>query len=476
MSHNLLPLSVIVLVPCLPMILPLSMLSLPTLVFCVSYLHYARPNAQVVHQRDFDDWTETFIRDAHSHRLLSNVGGCTERRNVFFLKIAKAGSTTVQQLLLRFGLVRDLSFMLFVNKWSYPSPTFSQFLLPEPNRSTGFDGRYNILCEHTVFNEPEVKRLMPSDTFYVAIFRHPLTHIKSYINYVNMYKKLNISSSKHFLSELLRDPVRHDKKNSTRNKMATFFGLPRGVNDQAAGDALIRLIDEKFDLVLIMERIDESLVLMKRRLCWSTKDILYLPLRVENYKGKTNGKEENKEHLIVRHRKWSTIDYAMYDHFERKLQAQIVVEKNLDDEVTTFRQVRNRTVNFCSGLRDLLCKKPHNTRILLRVQDYLNSTIQFDRTPYDEPFSVTGLDCFLMMLHNDIYRRALTVKQLPEVCDLVASKPDRFRRKPDQKIMPHEIGRDGTLPFTIYSSFCRDIFAYTLPRFLVTGSPLITWQ
>ena len=291
-----------------------------TVVFCVSYLHYARPNAQVVHQRDFENWTETFIRDADSHRLLSNDGGCTERRNVFFLKIAKAGSTTVQQLLLRFGLVRDLSFMLFVNKWSYPSPTFSQFLLPEPNRSTGFDGRYNILCEHTVFNEPEVKRLMPSDTFYVAILRHPLTHIKSYINYVNMYKKLNISSSKYFLSELLRDPVRHDKNNSTRNKMATFFGLPRGVNDQAAGDALIRLIDEKFDLVLIMERIDESLVLMKRRLCWSTKDILYLPLRVENYKGKTNGKEENKEHLIVRHRKWSTIDYAMYDHFERKLQ------------------------------------------------------------------------------------------------------------------------------------------------------------
>ena len=167
--------------------------------------------------------------------------------------------------------------MLFVNKWSYPSPSFSHFFLPEPSRSTGFDGRYNILCEHTMFNEPEVKRLMPSDKFYVGNLRDPLTHIKSYINYSNMYRKLNISSSKHFFAELLRDPVGHDKTNVTRNKMAKFFGLPRGVNDPAAGEAIIRLIDEKFNLVLIMEHIDESLVLMKRNLCWSTKNISGAP-------------------------------------------------------------------------------------------------------------------------------------------------------------------------------------------------------
>ncbi|KAI0242111.1 hypothetical protein LSAT2_014850 [Lamellibrachia satsuma] len=255
---------------------------------------------------------------------------------------------------------------------------------------------------------------------------------------------------------------------ASRNKMA--------VSDPAAGDALIRLVDEKFDLVLIMEHIDESLVLMKRRLCWTLKDILYLPLLVEKYEGKANGKEEDQEQLIARHRDWSPIDYAIYDHFARKLQTQIAFENNLDDEVEMFRQARNRTTNFCRGLRDLLYEKPHNKRRLLRVQEYLNSTIQFDRTPYNEPFSVTGLDCFLMMIHNDIYRKALTVKQLPEVCELVASQPNRFKRKAEQEIMPHEIGRDGTLPFAIPPSFCRDIFAYTFPRFLVKGYPSITWR
>lgn len=157
-------------------------------------------------------------------------------------------------------------------------------------------------------------------------------------------------------------------------------------------------------------------------------------------------------------------------------QAQMSVEENLEAEVETFRQVRHRAVNFCKGLRYLLLRHPHNIKRQLHLQTYLNLVIQFDRTPFDEPFSLTGLDCLLMMLHNDVYRKALTVKQLPEICDLVASQPDRFRSKNDQTISPSDIGRNGTLPFDINVQFCRDIFAFSLPRFVVKGSPSIMWK
>ena len=274
--------------------------------------------------------------EARMPDALSSDGQCKERRNIFFLKIAKSGSTTVQQLLLRFGMVRDLSFALFVNKWAYPSPTFSEFLLPAPNRSTGFDCQYNIICEHTVYNETELKQWMPTDTFYLANIRHPLTHVKSVINYNKLYTKLNISSSDHFLAELLSDPRRHDKMNTTRNISARFFGLNRRVSDKASGDALIQHIDRKFGMVLIMERIDESLVLLKRRLCWSTKDILYLPLRVVEYKGKAKETEQDQEELIAKHRKWSNIDYDMYDHFDGRLQVSRTEELDIAKHSISF--------------------------------------------------------------------------------------------------------------------------------------------
>ena len=266
-------------------------------------------------------------------------GHCKERRNVFFLKIAKSGSTTVQQLLLRFGMVRDLSFALFVNKWTYPSPTFSEFLLPGPSKSTGFNDQYSIICEHTMYNESELKRWMPGDTFYLANIRHPLTHVRSVINYNKLHTKLHISTSANFLAELLSDPQRHDKANTTRNISARFFGLNRRVSDKATGDALIQHIDRKFGLVLIMERIDESLVLMKRRLCWSTKDILYLPLRVVEYEGKAKETEHDQKELIAKHRKWSNIDYDLYEHFDNKLQ--------VSRRKKTFILAIGDTLHFC---------------------------------------------------------------------------------------------------------------------------------
>ena len=296
-----------------------------------AHLHYnnGRNEKNEINGRKENENTIDEI-EARTSKMLTSDGHCKERRNIFFLKIGKSGSTTVQQLLLRFGMVRDLSFALFVDKSTYPSPTFSEFLLPGPNRSTGFDGQYNIICEHTVYNESELKRWMPGDTFYLANIRHPLTHVKSIINHSKLYTMLNISTSANFLAELLSDPQRHDKTNRTRNISARFFGLNRTVSDKATGDALIQHIDRKFGLVLIMERIDESLVLMKRRLCWSTKDILYLPLRVVEYKGKAKETEHDQEELIAKHRKWSNIDYDIYDHFVNRLQVSRTVGYSIE--------------------------------------------------------------------------------------------------------------------------------------------------
>ena len=152
------------------------------------------------------------------------------------------------------------------------------------------------------------------------------------------------------------------------------------------------------------------------------------------------------------------------------LQAQISVENNLEAEVAMFRQIRHRAKGFCSGLRDVWRRKPYDRK---RIQKYLNTTIQFDRSPFDEPFSLTGVDCLLMMVHNDLYRKALTVKQLPEICDLVALQPDRFKGS-DEAILPEEIGRNGTLPFYVNARFCRDVFP-SLRLFSKTRPPII-WK
>jgi len=58
-----------------------------------------------------------------------------------------------------------------------------------------------------------------------------------------------------------------------------FFDLGLRTTDyhktEVVRDAILD-IDDKFTLVLIYEYLDESLVLMKRKLCWELDDVLYL--------------------------------------------------------------------------------------------------------------------------------------------------------------------------------------------------------
>ena len=143
-------------------------------------------------------------------------------------------------------------------------------------------------------------------------------------------------------------------------------------------------------------------------------------------------------------------------------QAELTAEDNMGKEVEIFRRARNRTMTFCNGLRATLKQNRFDDKAM---QKYLDSQIHFERTEFDEPFSVTGLDCVLMLIKGTPYKYALTVKQLPEICDLVASQPDRFRNNSD--ISPSDINRTGLRDFHVEPKFCKDRFAYTFPRYIL---------
>ena len=56
----------------------------------------------------------------------------------------------------------------------------------------------------------------------------------------------------------------------------------------------IENISKRFDLVLIAEYFDESLVLMKRMLCWDFEDIVYVKHKVRNTLFRNNVTEKQK--------------------------------------------------------------------------------------------------------------------------------------------------------------------------------------
>ena len=68
-----------------------------------------------------------------------------------------------------------------------------------------------------------------------------------------------------------------------------------------------------------MEHFDESIVLMKDLLCWTTEDIKSLHLNVHNPKLKSKINDQGKARL----RKWLHADVLLYEHFSQIFKAKV---------------------------------------------------------------------------------------------------------------------------------------------------------
>ena len=77
----------------------------------------------------------------------------------------------------------------------------------------------------------------------------------------------------------------------------------------------IMKLDRDFELVLIMEYFDESLILLKKAFCWTMQDILYVKFNQRHHKPKVIIREKVKQNI----RSWNKADVMLYDHFNRTL-------------------------------------------------------------------------------------------------------------------------------------------------------------
>ena len=317
---------------------------------------------------------------------------CMKQFNVGFLKVHKTGSTTVMNIFVRFAIQHGLNIVLpkkttgvGFNYLGYWKTVARDNIVPLPINET-----YNILCNHVVYNKSAFRSIMPNDTKYVGILREPVSHFKSAISYFGFYnallkynktKHLNITGS--VLTEFLNNPEKF-KVSGIRyvhNKMAYDLGLQsHKFTDDKFIQTYIKELNKDYELMLLMEEFDESLVLMKRHLCWDIKDILYVPLNIRKAKKYIPFTKADSNRLKV----WNKADFELYNMFKK-----VFIEKKLaqgadfEAEVEFYRRVRKQVEEYCYKLRN----SPINTPPIYFVKI----------SKFSDAFQVTKRDCKLMM-------------------------------------------------------------------------------
>ena len=340
-------------------------------------LFYCRLNSsshvkQYVHQ--IFNWS-TASGPSPSHKPYTN-NESLEIRHIGFLKVHKAGSTTIQNILFRFGLKRNLAFVL-----PKIGPYLSTGILPiKPGI------HYDILASHTAYKKSLFDRLLPKDKVNIAIVREPMDRMISaafYYRDVYNHQYLKKIPGPNFIEKLLLQPDTYDKKpfSPTRNSMGFDFGFESGAKPQSTNATLntLKLLDKELKLVMVMEKFDESLVMLKRYLGWKMEDIIYL--RGNSHK---HDKIDITDEQRAKHKETCFLDYAIYDYFTERFRERVAAEGlEFQKEVELFQSYINKTQSFCANTNA-------NTNT--------NNKTHFSASNWNSEFVITRDDCEQMKL------------------------------------------------------------------------------
>lgn len=326
-------------------------------------------------------------------RLPNNPGKV--HHHIAFLKVHKTGSSTIQSLFLRYGFDRNLTFVVPSNKSEfrnvisvYESVVPRRNIIPPPK-----DKHYDILCFHVVYNRTAFERIMPKDTKYIGIIREPFLQFDSTLRY---FQPKEVFEKARNISTYLKNPYLYESKDIrfsfTNNRMAYEFGFPsrlfKNFNSKQTQEYLKKL-DKEFDVVIVNEYMEESVVLLRRILNWKVKDILYLTVNENERKHEIDNSELEKRQL---YRQYAKLDYALYEFFLERLWRQINFHgQDIMREISYFKSLTKTVENFCfSDSRE---------------------GIFIEESPWSEGFSLVIRDCEKMDRSENDYVDKIVSRQ-----------------------------------------------------------------
>ncbi|KAM7294426.1 galactosylceramide sulfotransferase-like [Ixodes scapularis] len=245
------------------------------------------------------------------------------KTDIVFLKTHKCASSTLMNIFLRYGMKHDLNFVLpkspLTHYIGHPTPFRRSFI----DDITKYNMSFNILTHHSRYDGNEMRKVMPRDTVYVTILRRPdslFESLYSYCRLANSYKK-NLSAfveDKNLTRALTRKRVVDERLGFNQMSFDLGYTGPLKSNPKLIVN-FVNSIDKAFDLVMMTERLDESLILLKHLLCWNTSDVVAFKINARYAEYKEALSPEVKQKLT----ELNHADVLLYRHFENVFERKV---------------------------------------------------------------------------------------------------------------------------------------------------------
>ena len=199
-----------------------------------------------------------------------------------------------------------------------------------------------------------MNHLFPKATAkYVTILRNPVEQYESAFNYMGLGDIYGFGTDPRMALELFlntgiefKDVFRTASTRLARNPMSFDLGLAYKFHQNVTAiNNYIAFLDKEFDLVMITDYFDESVVLLKRLLSWELDDILYFKSNERQDQEKAVGLTDQVKDKI---RRWNAADDLMFRYFNQTFWRKIKKEgKGFYDDLEAFRRKREQVSSSC---------------------------------------------------------------------------------------------------------------------------------
>lgn len=191
--------------------------------------------------------------------------------------------------------------------------------------------------------------MVPSTAVYFSILRNPVQLMESSFVY---YKGTSAFSRARSLEEFLSQPYRfYDPKAGDSHYAKNLMTFDFGFNPDAEVTAkrvnlMLRAIEASFDLLLISEYFDESMVLLKETLCWDLDSVVSFPLNSRD----SSTRSPLSSIIAEKIKAWNRLDWEIYTHFNRTFWERIerdIGRERMWREVRALRQRQAELARTC---------------------------------------------------------------------------------------------------------------------------------
>ncbi|XP_076815103.1 galactosylceramide sulfotransferase-like isoform X1 [Clavelina lepadiformis] len=279
---------------------------------------------------------------------------CKSKTNIVFIKTHKTASTAIQNVLLRYGLHNNLkiAFPRNIHDFNYPS-----FFSTSSVAKLG-SGPYNIVCHHMRMRYDAVKNLMPKDTPFVTIVREPGELFESTFDYfwpiVPSFQRVphhGNTSMEDWLDkagEHIRAAGHSVYAHFAKNPTFFDLGYNNLIDDDQYIEKTIDVLSKIFDLVMVSDYLDESMVLFADLLCWDLEHVACLSLNARSHDNEGDD-VTRKARIREKARRWNKADALLFDHFNETLWRK-VEEFGMNKMAASVRkltQIRSNLAEIC---------------------------------------------------------------------------------------------------------------------------------